>query len=50
MMKEEDKGLAHAWLAASEDPFTGIGQKSNAFWKHVFEVWVTLVPEENLMR
>jgi len=48
MMKEEDKGLAHAWLAASEDSFTGTGQKSSAFWMHVFEIWVMLVPEEKL--
>jgi len=47
-MKEEDEALAHAWLATSEDLFTGMGQKSSTFWKHVFEIWVMLIPEEKL--
>ena len=38
-MKEEDEVLAHAWLATTEDSITGTGQKSSAFWKHVFEIW-----------
>ncbi len=31
----EDQHLCTAWVATSEDPITGTGQKKDAFWKSI---------------
>ena len=43
--KEEDEALSRAWVAASEDSITGIGQKASKFWSRVFEIYVELIPD-----
>jgi hypothetical protein len=31
----EDQHLCTAWVASSEDPITGTGEKKDAFWKSI---------------
>ena len=41
--KEEDEALSRAWVAASEDAITGIGQKASKLWSRVFDIYVKLI-------
>jgi hypothetical protein len=38
----EDQHLCTAWVATSEDPITGTGQKKDAFWKSIMAAFQRL--------
>ena len=44
--QQEDETLCRAWLAASEDPITGTGQKKDTFWSSILRNFNSLLPAD----
>ena len=44
-MREEDTALCRAWMRASENPLKGAQQRSEDFWKSVYEFFASYGPK-----